>query len=148
MSNIRAAREFCFQFFFNFQLANSKESREELVNASTDTLRRKIIELKETTGHLLNDKDNHFAETQISSALKNYDQIELMIEKHLKNWEINRLARVDHTILLLAVNELAFTRTAPLKVVINESIETAKLFGTKESPSFINGVLDSVAKEF
>ena len=146
MNDVRVAREFCFQFFFHFQLPIFQDLREELKTGSLELLRDKISELKETTGILLSDQSNQFVEKQILSALTNYSEIEEHIEKNLKKWKLNRLSKVDHTILLLAVNELVFTKTAPPKVSINEAIELAKKFGTAESYSFINGVLDSVSK--
>ena len=147
MNPLRLAREFCFQYFFHLQLPIFEGHKKELQSApELNPLRASIEEFKNSTNTLLNDDTNQYVETQILTTLKNYDDIEKLISANLKNWKINRLSRVDHTNLLLAVNELCFSKTAPLNVVINEAVEIAKKFGTKESPSFINGILDSVAK--
>ncbi len=62
------------------------------------------------------------------------------------NWDLNRIAVVDRIILRLAMTEIKEEPDVPVKVVLNEAIELAKSFSTAESSSFINGVLDSFAK--
>ena len=147
MSNIRSAREFCFQYFFHIQLPVFESLKSGLISSnSTDSLRSSVQEFKESTNTLLADKEDKFVMDQIISTLKNYQEIEDIIAKNLKNWKLSRLSKVDHTNLLLAVNELCFTKYAPNTVVINEAIEISKKFGAAESSSFINGVLDSIAK--
>ena len=147
MSNIRGAREFCFQFFFHLQLPVFESLKNDLSeNDSIGNVRKSISEFKESTNTLLQDNENKYVEDQVINTLKNYKVIEETISKHLKNWKISRLSKVDHTNLLLAVNELCFTKFAPNVVIINEAIEISKKFGSAESASFINGVLDSVSK--
>ena len=81
----------------------------------------------------------------IKGVLLRYEAIELIIEKYLKNWKLERLSKVDHAILLQGVYELLAMSENPKNVVIDESIELAKRFGGPESAAFINGVLDKVA---
>ncbi len=69
-----------------------------------------------------------------------------ILARHARHWDLGRLALVDRNILRLATYELRAGR-APRKVVITEAIRLAKEFSTAESPRFINGVLDAVAKE-
>jgi N utilization substance protein B len=57
------------------------------------------------------------------------------------------MARVDLAILRLATFELIFSPDVPLNVVLNEAIELGKRFGTEETPSFINGILDHIAQQ-
>jgi N utilization substance protein B len=74
-------------------------------------------------------------------------EIDTMIEKHAEHWRMERMAAVDRNILRGAVAEfLGFVKT-PKAVVINESLEIARRFSSPESVQFINGVLDSVARE-
>ncbi|MDP7320347.1 MAG: transcription antitermination factor NusB [Bacteriovoracaceae bacterium] len=148
MKNIRNAREFCFQFFFHLQLPIFQELKQQLqADGGEVELNNQINEFKQTTNSLLADNEQNFVETQVKSTLKHYAELEKLIEENLKNWKISRLSKVDHTTLLLAVNELKYTQTAPKKVIINEAIEISKKFGTKESSSFINGILDNIAKK-
>lgn len=68
------------------------------------------------------------------------------LSRHARRWELPRLAMVDRNILRLAVHELRLGE-APPKVVISEALRLAREFSTAESPRFVNGVLDAVAKE-
>lgn len=69
-----------------------------------------------------------------------------LITAAAKSWKLNRLARVERSILRLAVYQLKFCTEIPPRVVINEAIELAKRFGAEQSPGFVNGVLDAVLK--
>ena len=62
------------------------------------------------------------------------------------NWRVDRMGRVELTILRLAIYELAYRGDVPPKVVLNEAIELSRAFGDEKSRSFVNGVLDAAAK--
>ena len=86
--------------------------------------------------------------TLICNNLKaNKEQIDELINKYAKNWSVNRMAKVDLSILRLAICELIFIEEIPNKVSINEAIELAKLYCDDKSPKFINGILGSVSNE-
>ena len=70
-----------------------------------------------------------------------------LIENKLKpNWKIERVSRIDLSILKLAIYELKYTQI-PYKVAINEAVELAKKYGEDTSKTFVNGVLASIVKE-
>lgn len=69
-----------------------------------------------------------------------------MINQRAKGWTTQRMAKVDLTILRLAVYEIVFDDDVPTGVAINEAVELAKRFGQEESSGFINGVLAKFAK--
>jgi N utilization substance protein B len=71
-------------------------------------------------------------------------EIDALIERFSENWKIGRMSRVDRNVLRVAVYELLHCDDIPPKVSINEAIDIAKKFGTEDSGSFINGILDSV----
>jgi N utilization substance protein B len=73
--------------------------------------------------------------------------IDTMIQKHAANWRLERMAAVDRNLLRAAVAEMVGFPQTPRPVVINESLEIARKFSSPESVNFINGVLDSIAKE-
>ncbi|MCU1286432.1 MAG: NusB antitermination factor [Acidobacteriales bacterium] len=73
--------------------------------------------------------------------------IDSMIQKHAANWRLERMAAVDRNLLRAAVAEMVGFPQTPRPVVINESLEIARKFSSPESVNFINGVLDSIAKE-
>ena len=78
---------------------------------------------------------------------KNLKDILELIEKNLKeNWSINRVSKIDISILKLAIYEMLYVKI-PYKVAINEAIELAKKYGEDSSKSFINGILASIVKE-
>ena len=86
------------------------------------------------------------AHTLLLAALADRDECDRVLARHAKHWDLPRLAMVDRNILRLGASELHAGHT-PTKVVINEALLLAKEFSTAQSPRFINGVLDSVAKE-
>lgn len=95
----------------------------------------------------LEDTVRGFAQDLFRVAMDRRDEIDKLIEKHTEHWRMERMAAVDRNILRSGVAEfLGFPKT-PRPVVINEALEIARRFSTPESVQFINGVLDSVAKE-
>lgn len=87
---------------------------------------------------------NVFFEHLVTGVLKNREQIDQVIERYSSNWKIRRMACVDRNILRIAVFELLYCEDIPAKVTINEAIDIGKRFGSPESGSFINGILDSI----
>jgi N utilization substance protein B len=87
-----------------------------------------------------------FASLLVEGVAKNSPAIDFLIKKHVKNWEIERMAVIDRNILRLGCFELLFSRDIPPKVAINEAIELAKRFGDIDSPRFVNGILDKIYK--
>lgn len=86
-----------------------------------------------------------FALELLNGVHENRTEIDKRIVEKSKNWTIPRMARVDLSILRLAVYELIYRPEIPKNVTINEAIEVAKKFGAEESSSFINGILDEIA---
>jgi transcription antitermination protein NusB len=79
-----------------------------------------------------------------------YDKQEVVIEiikPKLKNWDHERVAKIDMLILHLGINELLYFETIPVKVTINEYIDIAKDYSTPQSGQFVNGILDSINKD-
>ncbi len=78
-------------------------------------------------------------------AMAHRDEIDALIEAASDNWRISRMATVDRNILRFSVYELIYLPEIPSRVTINEAVEIAKRYGSQESPSFINGILDKIA---
>ena len=85
-----------------------------------------------------------FAEGLVRGVLDQRDAIDSAIKARSKNWSLTRIPRVDLNVMRLATYELMFRPDIPKKVSINEAIEIARKFGDKESPAFVNGILDEV----
>lgn len=97
----------------------------------------------------LEDKDEQYARRIINSATNNWDTINQLIAEATVSWSIDRLARVDRSLLRLSIAEmLAQEPDTPISVIINEGLEIAKEYSTDESSRFINGLLGNVARKY
>ena len=85
--------------------------------------------------------------TYLLNAVKNnINEIERLIEDAAINWRIERIALIERNILRMSVAELIDENNGvPFKATINEAIDIAKKFGSKESSSFVNGIINKVA---
>jgi len=88
-----------------------------------------------------------FADDLFGVACDRAAEIDELIERHTEHWRMDRMAAVDRKILRLGVAEFLGYPDTPRPVVINEALEIARRFSAPESVHFINGVLDSVARE-
>jgi len=95
----------------------------------------------------LEDGVRGFAGDLFRFAMDRCQEIDQLIEQHTDHWRMERMAAVDRNILRAGVAELLCFPKTPRPVVINEALEIARRFSTPESVQFINGVLDSVAKQ-
>jgi len=84
--------------------------------------------------------------SQISDIIKNMKIIDEQIEKSAPEWPVEKIAKIDLSILRLSIYELTQNKKEPAKVVIDEAIELAKEFGNPNSPQFVNGVLGTIYK--
>lgn len=95
----------------------------------------------------LDEKVRGFSEDLFRIACERQEEIDQLIERNAEHWRMDRMAAVDRNLLRAGVAEfLGFPQT-PRPVVINEALEIARRYSTPESVQFINGVLDSVARE-
>lgn len=86
-----------------------------------------------------------FARDLVLGTIARQDELDQLIGAAAPQWPLQQMAKADVNILRLAVFELS-SGQAPLKVVINEAVELAKLYGGESSPRFVNGVLGTVAQ--
>jgi len=95
----------------------------------------------------LDEKVRGFADDLFRVACERREEIDQTVERNAEHWRMDRMAAVDRNLLRAGVAEfLGFPKT-PRPVVINEALEIARRFSTPEAVQFINGVLDSVARE-
>lgn len=85
-----------------------------------------------------------FASLLIEGTWNNREEIDGLISSCSENWSISRMSKVDKTILRMAVYELLHCHDIPPKVTLNEAIDLGKIYGSENSGSFINGILDAV----
>jgi len=93
---------------------------------------------------LLDLKSREFAKLLFTSTKELQPQLDETLAKSTDNWKLPRMAAVDRNLLRLGAYELAHQKETPVEVILNESIELARRFGTSDSPAFINGILDKV----
>jgi len=93
-----------------------------------------------------NKEVDEFANKLVRKIIENKDQIDSLISKYAHNWQLDRMAYVDRNILRMGCSELLFFDDIPPKVTINEAIELAKTYGDLDSAKFVNGILDSIAR--
>ena len=86
-----------------------------------------------------------FARRLIAGVGAQKAELDGIIEKAAENWKLSRMAKVDLTILRLAAYELLFCPDIPVNVSLDEAIEIGKRYGSGDSATFINGILDQVA---
>lgn len=93
------------------------------------------------------DDVHEFARELVRGAMDKRDEIDVLLKDAAQNWQLHRMALVDRNILRMAVFEMMNLEAVPAKVTINEAIELGKKFSTKQSGSFINGILDRIRRE-
>ena len=91
--------------------------------------------------------DREFAFSLLNSTILNYDEYHKLIDGHVDNWDIERVAYIDNLVLQMAINELVKFPTIPVKVTFDEYLELAKYYSTPKSSVFINGLLDTLLEE-
>lgn len=99
-------------------------------------------EIKETEKDALS-----YSESLYQGVTSSISEIDQLIEAYSQNWKLNRIASVDKNILRIAIFEMVFSTPAVDKgTAINEALELSKKYGTSDTKSFINAVLDQIAK--
>ena len=131
MATITHAREAVVQTLYALEQGNDKaiEQFDELLKE------RKI-----------RNKKAEFAKNLLRGVLEHQEEIDKIIKDHLIDWSFDRLDKIDKQILRVGVYELKYTNT-PFQIVIDEAVKLAKNFSEDKAKSFINGILDRVAKE-
>jgi N utilization substance protein B len=88
------------------------------------------------------EEEKKFGVDLLKKCYKHNEELTQDIEPNLKNWEMDRIATLDLILMKMAVCELKYFPTVPIKVSINEYIDISKIYSTPKSKDFVNGVLD------
>jgi len=132
MGKRRRARELALQYLYQWDFHGTAD--EEAVKDFWET-RNESNEVR------------RFANRIISGVKDDQERIDEFIVGHSRHWKISRMGRIDRNVLRMAVWEFLHCDDIPPKVSIDEAIELGKKFGTTESGSFINGILDNICKK-
>ena len=90
-------------------------------------------------------QDIDFANGIVDGVTEHMEEIDRIIGEASVGWSVERMPKVDISVLRVAVYELLFDRKAPQKVIINEAVRIATKYGGEDSPRFINGILGKLA---
>ena len=93
------------------------------------------------------EEDRDFAIQLFRKTLLYGEEYRERIDRHLRNWESERVANMDLYIMQMALAELLHFPNIPVNVTLNEYIDAAKAYSTPKSGTFINGILDSIVQE-
>lgn len=88
-----------------------------------------------------------FAERLFLRTLDSRTAADTLMQSHVENWELSRLALTDRIVIRMAVAEMLHFEDIPPKVTLNEAVEVARAFGTDKSGAFVNGVLDAILRD-
>ena len=129
MGNRRKSRELAMQalFYMDMSQSDSQETLESYCNHFSPS--KKVLP---------------FFHELIKGVTRSRIQIDALIEQFSSNWKIHRMPLVDRNVLRIAVFELLYCADIPVKVSINEAIDIAKKYSTKNSGPFVNGILDNI----
>lgn len=92
----------------------------------------------------INKTGYEFARSLVLGTISQVETIDKLIAEHTPDWDIDRMANVERSVLRMAVYEMLNHSEVPVNVAINEAIELAKAFSSEESGAFVNGVLDQI----
>ena len=132
MGNRRKSRELAMQMLYQAEVGKQ----------TPDEVRRTFWQARTTT-----DADARgFAEDIFRIANERQAEIDGCIQQVSTNWRLERMPAVDRNLLRAAIAEMIGFPGTPLPIIINESLEVAKLYAAPESVAFLNGVLDAAAR--
>ena len=132
MKSRRKSREFALQALYQWDIARQD-------------IQRIIAQSRE---HFSLEKgEDEFSERIIRGVVGHLQELDQLIETYSENWRLERISLIDRNILRMAAYELLYCEEIPPKVTLNEAVDLGKQFGTEDSGSFINGILDRIQNE-
>ncbi|EMZ7516433.1 transcription antitermination factor NusB [Listeria monocytogenes] len=123
-----------------------REAREKALQALFQ-IELNEMSLDQAIKNIMEDEQDDYMEKLVEGVMANKAEIDAIIEPNLDNWRIDRLSKVDLSLLRLSVYEIKYLDDVPNRVILNESIEIAKIYSDEKSSKFINGVLANIAPE-
>jgi len=126
----------------------SRESALQVLYQLNITKQDATAALKRFQEHFLSPGEtDDFLKRLVLGVLEHFPQLDRLIEQYSENWRLDRINMIDRNILRMALFELLYCEEIPPKVTINEAIDLGKRFGSEDSGSFINGILDRIQNE-
>ena len=132
MGKRRRSREFALQVLYQLEI-----TKQGALKA--------MVQLKENFSP--EEGEDEFAKQIVLGVVERRQEIDRLIEERSENWRLDRMTIIDRNILRIAIFELLCCSEVPPKVTLNEAIDLGKRYGSEESGSFINGILDRIQNE-
>lgn len=132
--NRKLSREKTMEILFGMEL--SKDTWNEALETFIDNYEKNIEEL-----------DLDYIKSILVGVEEKKEELDSLISENLQNWKLDRISKVNLTILRLAVYEMKFVSDVPDKVAINEALDITRKYSDDKSVAFVNGVLDKVMKK-
>ncbi|EPB9748160.1 transcription antitermination factor NusB [Listeria monocytogenes] len=123
-----------------------REAREKALQALFQ-IELNEMSLDQAIKNIMEDEQDDYMEKLVEGVMANKAEIDAIIEPNLDNWRMDRLSKVNLSLLRLSVYEIKYLDDVPNRVSLNESIEIAKIYSDEKSSKFINGVLANIAPE-
>lgn len=130
----RQAREWAVQFLFQTEF-NPNDLDMALADFWNDEEKKPV------------ERDQTYVNEVVRGVLEKQRELDRTISKYAQNWDVDRLGILDRIVMRVATYEMLFRSDIPPVVSINEAVEIAKAYISKESGRFVNGVLDRIQKE-
>ena len=132
--NRTAIRESAFKLIYSLEIQKQNDLKEQ-------------IDVYFESENIENKEAKEYIEDAVLGIENHKEEILGLIERNLKSdWKIDRISRIDLSILKLAIYEIQY-KDIPFKVVINEAVELAKKYGEDSSKNFVNGILASIVNK-
>ena len=132
--NRTAIRESAFKLIYSLEIRKYNDLNEQ-------------IDVYFESENIENKEAKEYIEDAVLGIENHKEEILGLIERNLKSdWKIDRISRIDLSILKLAIYEIQY-KDIPFKVVINEAVELAKKYGEDSSKNFVNGILASIVNK-
>lgn len=141
-STRRLTREYAMQFLYEAEIQGNYDVES----------RKAFFSFMEQLDDIQADRKNFVVDAEyfnqvIDAVHGNLNEIDKLLAAFAKNWRIERISKVDLSILRLSIAEIEYMGDIPVSVSINEAVELAKKFGNRDSNKFINGILGKIVKE-
>lgn len=131
MGGRRLSRELALKVLFQIDLVNTNMEEALKYNFESNELSKEVKE---------------FTIVLVRGVISNLAEIDKEIKSYTNNWSLERITNIDRNILRIAIYEILYINNIPKSVSINEAVELAKKYSTKNSFSFVNGVLGKINK--
>ena len=108
---------------------------------------QEVLSLYKQSNNIDDNKSSAYIDFVVNGTFEKKEELDEKIKKHLKGWTIERISRISHAAIRLALFEMAYCDDVPASVAINEAVELTKKYDSEQAAGFVNGILGAIVKE-